>query len=411
MARVVIVGAGFGGLAAMHALAGNPDFEITVIDKHNFATFQPLLYQVATAGLNPGDVAFPIRTLLRRQKQVTFRQGLLSKINSDENVIVLIDGDKIPFDFLILAMGATTNYFGVPGAQEFSQGIYTLDEALAVRNKVFSMFEWAASHGIENFNLTTVVVGGGATGVEMAGALAELKLRALRTDYPALDPSVARVVLLEAQDKLLSAFSPELSKYASAELKSRGVEVRLNMAVKTVTPKGVELANGETIEANLVIWSAGVGIADNIRELGLAQLRNGRIEVEEDTRVKGHQNIFCIGDLAATNDSDGALVAQLAQPAIQTGAHAAKMITALSQGRPTCGFVYRDKGTMATIGRNAAVAELPGGIKLTGNAAWIAWLALHLMTLLGVRNRLSVLLNWSWHYVSWGRGPRVILGG
>ncbi len=411
MTKVVIVGAGFGGLSAMNALAENLDIEITVIDKHNFATFQPLLYQVATAGLNPGDVAFPIRTLLRRQKRVNFRQGLICEINENENTISLLDGEKVPYDYLILAMGATTNYFGVPGAADYSQAIYTLDEALAVRNKVFSMFEWAASHGVKDFNLTTVVVGGGATGVEMAGALAELKLRALQTDYPALDPAAARVVLLEAQDRLLTAFSPELSKYASAELKSRGVEVRLNTAVKAVSPNGAELADGEKIEANLVIWSAGVGISKEISALGLPQLRNGRIEVGEDTRVKGSHNIFCIGDLAGTSDSDGTLIPQLAQPAIQTGAHAAKMVVALTKGRPTSAFVYRDKGTMATIGRNAAVAELSGGLKLTGNLAWIAWLALHLMTLLGVRNRLSVLLNWSWHYISWGRGPRVILGG
>lgn len=411
MTKVVIVGAGFGGLSAMNTLSKNPDVEITVIDKHNFATFQPLLYQVATAGLNPGDVAFPVRTLLRRQKNVTFRQGLIGAVDGQSNEIVLLDGARISYDYLILAMGATTNYFGVPGAAENSQAIYTLDEALAVRNKVFSMFEWAASHGVKDFNLTTVVVGGGATGVEMAGALAELKLRALQTDYPALDPAVARVVLLEAQDRLLSAFSPELSKYASAELKSRGVEVRLNTAVKSVLSDGTELSNGEKIEANLVIWSAGVGISSDVTALGLPQLRNGRIEVNEDMRVKGFERIFCIGDLAGALEADGSLVPQLAQPAIQTGIHAAKSIFVLMLGRSTSPFVYRDKGTMATIGRNAAVAQLPGGIKLTGNLAWLAWLALHLMTLLGVRNRLSVLLNWSWHYISWGRGPRVILGG
>ncbi|CAG4918761.1 unnamed protein product [Acidithrix sp. C25] len=410
MTRVVIVGAGFGGLATMSALA-HQDVEITLIDKHNFATFQPLLYQVATAGLNPGDVAFPIRTLLRKQKGVTFRQGMLAGIDSAANEISLVDGARVPYDFLVLAMGATTNFFGIPGAEEHCHGIYTLDEALAVRNKVFSLFERAASQGIKGNAMTTIVIGGGATGVEMAGALAELKLRAFRTDYPSLDPAQARVILIEARERLLGAFSPELSKYASAELKGRGVEVRLNTEVKSVTDAGVHLANGEFIDSRLVIWSAGVGVSKQFSDLGLPQGRQGRFEVGDDLRVVGHENIFAVGDIAATLESDGSLVPQLAQPAIQTGTHVAKMIQALITSMPTTQFVYRNKGTMATIGRNAAVAELTNGMKLTGSTAWLAWLALHLLTLLGVRNRLSVLLNWSWHYISWGRGPRVILGG
>ena len=410
MTQVVIVGAGFAGLSAMHELQGS-DVELTVIDKHNFATFQPLLYQVATAGLNPGDVAFPVRTLLRNQSRVTFRQGILSSVDASAHEIGLLDGARIPYDYLILALGATTNYFGVPGAAEYCNAIYTLDEALEVRNKVFSMFEWAASRGMKDFNLTTVVVGGGATGVEMAGALAELKQRALKTDYPAIDPAAARVILIEAQDRLLSAFSPSLSRYALKELESRGVEVRLNTAVKAVRPNGTELFDGEFIESKLMVWGAGVGVADAVKSFGLPQLRNGRIEVDRDLRVTGLTNVFSVGDVAGTMDKNGGLIPQLAQPAIQTGAHAANSIKALMCHRSTTAFTYKDKGTMATIGRRAAVAELNFGLKLTGSAAWIAWLALHLMTLLGVRNRLSVLLNWSWHYISWGRGPRVILGG
>ncbi len=410
MTRVVIVGAGFAGLSAMEELQGI-DADVTLIDKHNFATFQPLLYQVATAGLNPGDVAFPVRTMLRHHKRVTFRQGILSSVDSAANEIGLLDGSRIPYDYLVLALGATTNYFGVPGAQANCDAIYTLDEALAVRNKVFAMFEWAASHGMKDFNLTTVVVGGGATGVEMAGALAELKQRALKTDYPALDPSSARVILIEAQDRLLAAFSPSLSKYALSELQSRGVEVRLNTAVKAVHNNGVELADGELIDSKLMVWGAGVGVDSAVRSLGLAHLKNGRIEVGSDLRVVGANNIFSVGDVAGTTAADGTLLPQLAQPAIQTGKHAAGSIKALINGETTTAFKYKDKGTMATIGRRAAVAELSGGLKLTGSAAWLAWLALHLMTLLGVRNRLSVLLNWSWHYISWGRGPKVILGG
>jgi NADH dehydrogenase len=410
VAKVVIVGAGFAGLAAMSTLS-DAGVDVTLVDRHNFATFQPLLYQVATAGLNPGDVAFPVRTLLRKRKGVTFRQGILSGIDSAANEIALVDGGRIPYDYLILAMGATTNFFNVPGAEENCHAIYTLDEALAVRNKVFSLFERAASRGPRDNTLTTVVIGGGATGVEMAGALAELKLRAFRTDYPALDPAQARVILIEAQDRLLGAFSPELSKYASAELKGRGVEVYLNTVVEGVTPEGVQLKGGNFIDSHLVIWSAGVGVSKQFAELGLPQHRNGRFEVGGDLRVKGHDNIFAVGDVAGGILSEGQLLPQLAQPAIQTGSCAAESIKSLISGGATKTFHYKDKGTMATIGRNAAVAELTGGMKLTGTTAWVAWLALHLMTLLGVRNRLSVLLNWSWHYISWGRGPRVILGG
>ena len=410
MKRVVIVGAGFAGLSAMEALQGK-GYSITLIDRHNFATFQPLLYQVATAGLNPGDVAFPVRTLLRHRQNVKFRQGIVEKIDTEAQRAILADGVSLPYDYLILAVGATTNYFGVPGAAQNCKAIYTLDEAIEVRNRVFAMFEWVAAHGMKDYNLTTVVVGGGATGVEMAGALAELKSRALSTDYPTLDPDAARVVLIEAQDRLLGAFSPSLSRYALRELKSRGVEVKLNTAVKSVTETGVELGDGEFIESNLIVWGAGVGVSEEVRSMGLPHLRNGRIEVEPDLRVKGYANIFAAGDVAGTMGPGDKLIPQLAQPAIQTGQHAAMMIKAIEAEEETKPFRYKDKGTMATIGRRAAVAELGGGIKLTGSSAWFAWLALHVMTLLGVRNRLSVLLNWSWHYVSWGRGPRVILGG
>lgn len=408
--HVVIVGAGFAGLAAIAALK-DQEVTITLIDKHNFATFQPLLYQVATAGLNPGDVAFPVRSLLRRFPGVTFRQGVLTSLDREKKEVVLEDGESISYDYLILGFGASTNYFGVPGAGEHTYAIYALDDAVAVRNRIFAQYEKVAAHGAEEGDLTVVVIGGGATGVEMAGALAELRTRALHTDYPNIESSLAKVILIEQNGHLLSAFDEPLCEYAKSELEGRGVTVRVNETVREIFADQVQLTSGEIIKSSLIIWAAGVGVPEVATKLGLLQGRGGRIVVGGDLRAEGCDREFAVGDLAAALDQSGELTPQLAQPAIQSGAHAGAQILRLMQDLPTESFTYKDKGIMATIGRRAAVAQLRGGFDLTGTAAWIAWLALHVMFLLGVRNRLSVLLNWAWHYVSWGRGPRVILGG
>ncbi len=407
--KVVVVGAGFAGLSAVETLY-RENTDILLIDRHNFATFQPLLYQVATAGLNPGDVSFPIRTLLRKYPQVRFRQGELSKLTPESNLIELEDGSKIGYDYLILAFGATSNYFGVKGAAEYSHAIYTLDDALSVRNRIFHQFELAAAHGITEGCLTFVVVGGGATGVEMAGASAELCDRALRTDYTSIPKSLVRVILIEQRDKILEAFDDPLSQYALEELKRRGVEVLLNSVVDEVTTDRVHLKGDRDIPYGILIWAAGVGAPTLTSTLNVPQGRGGRILVESDLRVTGYDNIFAVGDIAAASSNDE-IVPQLAQPALQEGKHAALQIKNLISSAPTASFVYKDRGTMATIGRRAAVAQLKGGIDLTGWLAWMAWLVLHLITLLGARNKLSVLINWLWHYVSWGKGPRVILGG
>lgn len=407
--KVVVVGAGFAGLAAVERLSSS-EFEVLLIDRHNFATFQPLLYQVATAGLNPGDVSFPIRTLLRKHPTVRFRQGELVSIDRVSNEIELEDGSRVPYDFLVLAFGATSNYFGVPGASDYTHAIYTLDDALEVRNLIFQRFEKAAAHGGPLSTLTFAVVGGGATGVEMAGAVAELCEKALHTDYTTIKASEVRVLLIEQRPRILEAFDEELSEYAISELKKRGVEVMLENVVEEITPSTIRLQNGKSIDYGLVVWAAGVKVADFASNLGLPQTRGARIKVNEDLRVEGEESIFAIGDLSAAL-SQGSVVPQLAQPALQQGKHAADQIRNLTTGKPTVAFRYRDRGTMATIGRHAAVAQLRGGIDLTGGPAWLAWLLLHVLTLIGARNKLSVLLNWAWHYVSWGKGPRVILGG
>jgi NADH dehydrogenase len=316
----------------------------------------------------------------------------------------------LDYDYLIIATGATTNYFGVPGAQDHSRAIYTLEDAVAVRERIFAQLERASAFGSSEGELTIVIVGGGPTGVEMAGTLAELRSMALETSYPELDPSTARVVLVERLDRLLAGFDERLSRYASVSLAHRGVEVRLGETVKQIEENRVLLESGTSISCGLVIWAAGVATNELAQRLDVPRAPGGRVLVGADLRVPTRPEVFVTGDAAATARGEG-LLAQLAQPAIQTGRHAGLQVRRLVEGGPTAAFRYRDKGVMATIGRRSAVAQLPARIHLRGTVAWLAWLGLHVFTLIGFRNRLSVLLNWSWRYVSWRRGPRVIVGG
>jgi NADH dehydrogenase len=408
--RVVVVGAGFGGLSAIEVLKDAP-VDLVVVDRHNFTTFQPLLYQVATAGLNAGDVAYPLRTVLRRVRRAHFVQGTLSEVDAKRRFVVLEDGRIIEYDYLVLGIGATANFFGVPGAAERAHTIYTLDAALDVRNHLFQRFEHAASHGVHDGALTFVVVGGGATGVELAGAIAELAHRALYTDFTMLAPDDVKVVLIEQRPRLLEAFHEDLSEYARRELRARGVTVLLNETVESVEDGLIVLKSGREIPNGLVLWAAGIAVPPVVGKLGLPTGRGGRLMVGSDLRVVGSDRIFAVGDVALATNAVGEPLPQVAQPAIQGGAHAARQILALVEGRETEPFRYRDKGMMATIGRRAAVAELAGGIRLHGTPAWVSWLLLHVAFLLGSRNKASVLMNWSWHYLSWGKGPRVILGG
>lgn len=407
--RVLIIGAGFSGLAAASALDGAP-VRTTIIDRNNYNTFQPLLYQVATAGLNPGDVAYPVRSYVRHHEHLRFRQGTVNGVDLDSRRVALEDGSELEYDYLIIATGATTNYFGVPGASDHGRAIYTLEDAVAVRDRIFAQLEHASAFGCSEGELTIVIVGGGPTGVEMAGTLAELRSMALETSYPELDPSTARVVLVERLDRLLTGFDEHLSRYASMSLAQRGVEVRLGETVKRIDENEVVLESGNSISCGLVIWAAGIATNELAQRLEVPRASGGRVLVGADLRVPTRSEVFVTGDAAATAQGD-ALLAQLAQPAIQTGRHAGLQVRRLVEGGPTAAFHYRDKGVMATIGRRSAVAQLPGGIRLRGTVAWLAWLGLHVFTLIGFRNRLSVLLNWSWRYVSWRRGPRVIVGG
>lgn len=413
--HVVIVGAGFGGLAVARGLARAP-VDVTIIDRQNYTTFQPLLYQVATSGLNAADVAYPVRGLFHRQRNVTYRRGTVTGVDWGRRELQVRDGDagsgSVPFHHLVIAAGAVATWFGVDGAVEHSFPLYTLDDSVVLRNHVVERFEAADANPalIDRGALTFVIVGGGPTGVETAGALAELFAVVFRRDYPHLDITRARVILVEAQDVLLGNFAKRSQRHAAASLGTRGVELRLGQSVDRIAADHVRLATGESIPTETVIWAAGVRAHPLAEALGLATGRQGRIEVGPDLAVAGHRNVWAIGDIAAIPGKRDATLPQLAPVAMQSGDHVAKQVRRLLAGKGTQRFSFFDRGTMATIGRRSAVAELPGGIKLGGTPAWLAWLGLHLLYLAGARNRASVLLNWFWSYLTWDRGPRLILG-
>lgn len=405
MTEVVIIGAGFGGLAAAKALARAP-VHVTIVDRHNYHTFQPLLYQVATAGLNPADVAYAVRGIFQRQGNVAFRQSTVTGVDWSTDTLRL-EGGSIAFDQLIVAAGAEAAYFGVEGAQDLAFPLYSLADAIRLRNHVLERFEAADADGslVEDGALRFVIVGGGATGVEVAGALAELFAMVLRKDFSGLHVGRARIVLVETASTLLPPFSAPSQRHAIERLGDMGVDVRTGEAVARVTPTRVTLESGEQLNAHTVIWAAGVRANPLANALRVPTNRGGRIQVGPDLRIEGHDNAFAIGDIAAIVGPGGDLLPMLAPAAIQSGRYAARQIIR-RHSRP---FRYRDKGTMATIGRRAAVAELPLHVRLSGTPAWAAWLVLHLVSLVGVRNRMSVLLNWAWNYFTWDRGPRLII--
>jgi NADH dehydrogenase len=403
-ARVIVVGAGFAGLAAVERLA-RAGAQVMLVDRNVYSTFQPLLYQVATGGLNPGDVAYPARAVTRAHG-ARFRLGELTGVDPAAQRITLADGTSFGYDYLILATGVSAAYFGVTGAAEHSLGLYTRRDAVSLRDHIMARLERLDVAGAgKAVNFT--VVGGGATGVELAGALAELRSTALDAAFPEVDLASVHIRLVEQAPALLAPFQPALRDYARDQLLARGVEVRLDTAIREVTNDRVLLANGEDLPSDVTVWAAGVSAPAVTGEWGLPQGRGGRILVGPDLRVRGQDRVFALGDISLAEDQP---LPQLAQPALQMGRHAAAQIGLLTAGRPTVPFSYHDKGIMATIGRRSAVVELPHRLRIRGTLAWLAWLALHLITLLGNRNRISALLNLSWRYLSWGHGGGVIVG-
>ncbi|PYN17930.1 MAG: FAD-dependent oxidoreductase [Candidatus Rokuibacteriota bacterium] len=403
--HLVIVGGGFGGLYAARALAGRP-VRLTLLDRRNHHLFQPLLYQVATAVLNPSDIAVPLRSILRGASNVTVFLANVERVDLAGRRVVL-DRGEIAYDALILAAGASHSYFGHDDWELLAPGLKTLEDALEIRRRVLLAYEAAERErdGAEQEALLTfVVVGGGPTGVELAGALGEISRQTITRDFRLIDPSRARIVLVEGAPRILTAFPESLSRAAQDALQRIGVEVRTGVTVTRVTTDAVWLG-GEQIRARTVLWAAGVAAAPLARTLGTPLDRSGRVLVEPDLSVPGHPEAFAIGDVCAFLHQTGAPLPGVAPVAIQQGRAAADNVLRRVGGQPTRPF----KGSMATIGRAAAVAVV-GRFKLSGLVAWLAWLLVHIMFLIGFRNRLLVLFEWAWAYVTWHRGARLITG-
>jgi NADH dehydrogenase len=408
--HVVIVGGGFAGLWAARALSRAP-VRITLLDRGNHHLFQPLLYQVATAGLSAPNIAAPLRQILRRQKNVTVLLGEVAGIDPGDRQVRLADGRTIAFDHLLLATGATHAYFGHDDWAPHAPGLKTLDDALGIRRRILTAFERAEAEddpAKRDAWLTFAIVGGGPTGVELAGTLAEIARHTLRGEFRRVDPRKARVLLLEASPRVLSSFPESLSEKARAQLHKLGVEVRTGMPVAAIDDEGVQLGDAR-IAARTVLWAAGVAASPLARDLGVPLDRAGRVQVEPDLSVPGHPSIFVAGDLASIQ-YDGKPVPGVAPAAKQMGRHVAGAILARLRGATPSAFRYRDFGNLATIGRMAAVVDLHG-LKFSGLLAWWFWLAAHVFFLIGFRNRLVVLIDWAQAYWSYQRSARIILGG
>ena len=402
--RVVIIGGGFGGLYAAKTLA-KTNVRITLVDRRNYHLFQPLLYQVATAALNPSDIAAPIRNVLRKQKNVSVIMGEATGIDLDHRIVRLADGE-LAYDLLVIATGATHSYFGHPEWEANAPGLKTIEDALEIRRRVLSAFEAAERETDPERQqawLNFVIVGGGPTGVELAGALSEIARQTMIRDFRRINPSSARVILIEGMNRVLPPYPAVLSEKAAGQLRALGVEVMTDKIVTNITDHDVRV--GDTIiSTRTVLWAAGVQASPLARTLGCPLDRAGRVVVEPDLSLPGHPEAFVIGDLAAVKDVPG-----VAPAAIQEGTHTAKNIARIVANQPTLPLHYWDKGSLATIGRAAGVADF-GRLKLTGFLAWSAWLAVHIFFLIGFRNRILVILQWAWAYVTFQRGARLITG-
>lgn len=411
--HVVIVGAGFGGLEAGKALGKLP-VRVTIVDRTNHHLFQPLLYQVACAGLAATEIASPIRHIFRRYPRVQVLLDEVHFVNLAARQVVL-ENQRLDYDYLVLATGMQTSYFGHDDWEKFAIGLKNVDEAIELRRRILVAFEEAErlEDTEERRRLGTfVIVGGGPTGVELAGAISELARYVLASDFRSINPSSARVVLVEAAPRILGAFPPELSEKAKKQLEHLGVEVRVNAPVTNVTAQGVHLGNGEglLIPSATVVWAAGVRATSLTRTLGVPLDRAGRVIVEPDLSVPGHPEAFVIGDAASFTHQTGKPLPGVSPVAMQEGRFVAQAIGASIRDKPRGIFHYRDKGNLATIGRAAAVADLKH-IKLSGFPAWLAWLLVHIFFLVGFKNRLTVMLEWAWSYFSYARGARLITGG
>jgi len=412
--HIVVLGAGFGGLSFARAFPSERA-RITVVDRQNHHLFQPLLYQVATAGLAAPDIAQPVRSILRRQPNLDVILAEVKSIDAPGKRVLLADGE-LSFDYLVLALGGRTSYFGYDDWEQHAPGLKTLDDAMRLRRNLLLAYEQAervADPRRRRELMTTVVVGGGPTGVELAGSFAELARTVLYRDFDHIDPRQSRILLVEGSPRLLGTFPEDLSASARRQLEALGVEILTDTRVTAIRAGEVDFGT-ETVRAGNIVWAAGVGASPVTASLGAELDRAGRIKVASDFRVPGHPCIFALGDLAALQDANGITVPGVAQGAMQGGAFVARVIagelkSGVSKPVKSLAFAYADKGEMATIGRSASEAKI-GRVKLHGGSAWLAWLGLHLFFLIGLRNRLSVLLQWIYAYFTYRRGARIIMG-
>ncbi|MGB7203423.1 MAG: NAD(P)/FAD-dependent oxidoreductase [Pyrinomonadaceae bacterium] len=408
--RVVIIGGGFGGLWAAKALANKP-VEITLIDRKNHHVFQPLLYQVATAVLSPGEIAQPIRRILHKAKNIEVILGEVTAFNKANSAVELADGSQINYDYLIVAAGARHSYFGNDRWETCAPGLKTLEDAVEIRRRVLLAFELAEKDAYltgEQRQLNFVVVGGGPTGVELAGAIADIARQALAKDFKVIDTRKARVQLYEGSDKILGTFAADLSDSAKKQLESLGVEVLLESFVTGIAPGRVQVGD-KWITCDVVVWATGVAASPLGKALGVETDKAGRVFVENDLSIKDHPNVFVIGDMAMIMQESGEPVPGVSPAAMQMGDATAENILRDLKGEPRQNFAYRDKGTMATIGRKKAIAQL-AGMKFKGFIAWMMWLFLHVFFLIGFRNRLAVMFDWFWAYLTRERSARLITG-
>jgi NADH dehydrogenase len=411
--RVVIVGAGFAGLTAAQRIARLP-VQVTVVDRKNHHTFQPLLYQVATAGLSPGEIAAPIRWILRGHSNLEVLLEEVVDFKLEEKQIVTRE-QVLDYDFLVIASGATHAYFGHQEWEPLAPGLKTIEDALEIRRRVLLAFELAErqsktakNDGQGESPLQFVVIGGGPTGVELAGTLAEIARHALNHEFRKIDPKQTRILLIEGGPRVLAAYSEELSRKAEDQLKHLGVEVRTSQMVTRIEPGAVWVGD-ERVPAPVVLWAAGVAASPLGRKLGVPVDRAGRVLVQPDLSIPGHREVFVIGDLAALNDENGKMLPGVAPVAIQQGDWVAETIARDLEHQPRRDFQYHDKGSLATIGRAAAVAQF-GKFQLSGYFAWLAWLFVHIFFLIGFRNRVLVMIQWAWSYLTYERGARLITG-
>ncbi|MCC5816680.1 MAG: NAD(P)/FAD-dependent oxidoreductase [Leptospira sp.] len=407
--RVVVVGAGFGGLQVVQKLANNNSIDIVLIDKRNHHLFQPLLYQVATAVLSPADIAIPARSLTNDDENVRVIMGEVNKVNFKKKTIQYNQGSEIDYDYLILAIGAKTSFFGNDSWEKYTLGLKNLKDALAIRRKLLVSFEEAeiandpvAARKLLNY----IIVGGGPTGVEMAGSIAELSYQILKKDFRNIDPRLAKITLIEAGPRLLSPFHPDLSEFTKKKLEKRGVKVRLNSPVKKIDKKGVHLEN-EILESNTIIWAAGVQGTAFAERLGLGMDRSKRILVDQECRVKDIDSVFALGDAANFSEGLERPLPGVSPVAMQQGRYIADWILRDIKNKPKKPFQYKDKGSMATIGRNDAVAEV-GNLRMKGYMGWLAWLFVHLFYQVGFKNKVSILISWIWSYLAFRAGARLI---